>query len=85
MAGMTLADKQRLSGLIRDIRAHFGTTILLIEHDIGVVMNLSDRIVVLEYGRNIVAGTPEAIRQDPAVIAAYLGTASGPAPSAEAV
>ncbi len=85
MAGMTLADKQRLSGLIRDIRAHFGTTILLIEHDIGVVMNLSDHIVVLVYGRNIAAGTPEVIRQDPAVIAAYLGTASGPAPSAEAV
>ena len=84
MAGMTLADKQRLSGLIRDIRAHFATTILLIEHDIGVVMNLSDRIVVLEYGRNIATGTPEVIRRDPAVIAAYLGSAAEHGPAVEA-
>lgn len=76
MAGMTLADKQQLSELIREIRRHFGTTILLIEHDIAVVMSLSDRVVVLEYGRNIAAGTPDEIRQNPAVIAAYLGSAA---------
>lgn len=74
MAGMTLADKQQLSELIREIRHHFGTTILLIEHDIAVVMSLSDRVVVLEYGRHIATGTPDEIRQNPAVIAAYLGS-----------
>ena len=76
MAGMTLADKQQLSELIREIRRHFGTTILLIEHDIAVVLSLSDRVVVLEYGRNIATGTPDEIRQNPAVIAAYLGSAA---------
>lgn len=75
MAGMTGADKQELCDLVRAIRRHFGTTIVLIEHDIGVVMALSDRIAVLEYGRTIATGTPDVIRRDPAVIAAYLGTA----------
>ncbi len=83
MAGMTLADKQQLSELIREIRRHFGTTIVLIEHDIAVVMSLSDRVVVLEYGRNIATGTPDEIRRNPAVIAAYLGsTAETSAPGA---
>lgn len=83
MAGMTLADKQQLSALIREIRRHFGTTILLIEHDIAVVMSLSDRVVVLEYGRTIATGTPDEVRQNPAVITAYLGSPS-PAAAPEA-
>ena len=77
MAGMTGADKEALCGLIRAIRRHFASTILLIEHDLGVVMSLSDRIAVLEYGRNIATGAPEAIRRDPQVIAAWLGSAAG--------
>lgn len=77
MAGMTGADKEALCALIRAIRRHFASTILLIEHDLGVVMSLSDRIAVLEYGRNIATGSPESVRRDPAVIAAWLGSAAG--------
>lgn len=77
MAGMTGADKEALCALIRAIRRHFASTILLIEHDIGVVMTLSDRIAVLDHGRNIATGAPEEIRRSPAVIAAYLGTSAG--------
>ena len=52
----------------------FGTTIVLIEHDMGVVMDISDRVVVLDYGKKIGDGAPDAVRNDPEVIAAYLGT-----------
>jgi branched-chain amino acid transport system ATP-binding protein len=75
MAGMTRADKQELSGYIRALREKFGTTVVLIEHDIGVVMDLSDRIAVLDYGRKIADGKPDEIRADQAVIDAYLGVA----------
>ncbi len=72
-AGLNPRESAELNELLLSIRADHGLSILLIEHDMGVVMGISDRIVVLDYGRKIAEGTPEAIRNDPRVIAAYLG------------
>ncbi len=75
MAGMNLEEKEDMSRFILDVNQQFGTTIALIEHDMGVVMDLSDRVVVLDYGRKIGDGTPEVVRNNKDVIDAYLGVA----------
>jgi branched-chain amino acid transport system ATP-binding protein len=73
MAGMNLEEKEDMCRFILDVVTQYGTTIALIEHDMGVVMDLSDRVVVLEYGRKIADGTPDAVKADRTVIDAYLG------------
>ena len=74
MAGMNKDEKREMSQFILDTKKEFGTTIVLIEHDIGVVMSLSDHVVVLDYGKKIGDGTPDEVRVNPEVLAAYLGT-----------
>jgi len=74
MAGMNLEEKQDMCRFILDVNDEFGTTIVLIEHDMGVVMDISDRVVVLDYGRKIGDGTPDDVRNNRDVIDAYLGT-----------
>ncbi|MEW6293245.1 MAG: ABC transporter ATP-binding protein [Pseudomonadota bacterium] len=73
MAGMNVEEKQDMSRFILDVNDQFGTTIVLIEHDMGVVMDISDRVVVLDYGKKIGDGTPDEVRANPEVISAYLG------------
>jgi branched-chain amino acid transport system ATP-binding protein len=73
MAGMNVEEKEDMCRFIIDVNEEFGTTIALIEHDMGVVMDISDRVVVLDYGRKIADGSPDAVRGNQDVIDAYLG------------
>jgi branched-chain amino acid transport system ATP-binding protein len=75
MAGMNVEEKEDMCRFVLDTNQEFGTTIALIEHDMGVVMDISDRVAVLDYGRKIADGTPDQVRKDAAVLDAYLGTA----------
>jgi len=74
MAGMNVEEKQDMCRFILDVNEEFGTTVVLIEHDMGVVMDISDRVVVLDYGKKIGDGSPEEVRNNEDVIRAYLGT-----------
>jgi branched-chain amino acid transport system ATP-binding protein len=73
MAGMNLEEKEDMCRFILDVNDEFGTTMVLIEHDMGVVMDISDSVVVLDYGRKIADGTPDEVRANEDVIRAYLG------------
>jgi len=75
MAGMNLEEKRDMCRFVLDVNDQFGTAIVLIEHDMGVVMDISDRVVVLDYGRKIADDVPDQIKKSQAVIDAYLGVA----------
>ena len=77
MAGMNVEEKQDMCRFILDVNDQLGTTIVLIEHDMGVVMDISDRVVVLDYGKKIGDGTPDEVRSNQDVINAYLGGVAG--------
>ena len=74
MAGMNVEEKQDMCRFVLDVNYEFGTTVVLIEHDMSVVMDISDRVVVLDYGKKIGDGKPDEVRKNPDVISAYLGT-----------
>ncbi|MFY0663819.1 MAG: ABC transporter ATP-binding protein [Natronospirillum sp.] len=74
VAGMNREETEDMARFILDIQERWQTTILLVEHDMGMVMDLSDQVVVLNFGKQIAAGTPDAVQRNPDVVAAYLGT-----------
>jgi len=74
VAGMNSEEKREMSRFVLNVRKDWNTTVLLIEHDMGMVMEISDHIVVLSFGKPIASGTPDQVRTNPDVIKAYLGT-----------
>ena len=78
-AGLTNEEVSGLAGVIRDLRDNQGVTILLVEHQMNLVMEVSDRVCVLDFGRKIAEGPPEQVRKDPAVVQTYLGSSGASA------
>ena len=83
MAGMSAPEKSAMTALIQRARQKFGMSFLIVEHDIPVIMDISDKIVVLDFGRKIADGTPQQVRTNEAVIAAYLGSDHNAEPEAK--
>jgi branched-chain amino acid transport system ATP-binding protein len=79
MGGMNQEEKEDMARFILDVNEEWGTTVILIEHDMGVVMDISDRVAVLDMGQKISSGTPDTVRADPRVVKAYLGESKAPA------
>ncbi|WP_318215806.1 ABC transporter ATP-binding protein [Streptomyces sp. SCL15-6] len=74
VAGMNAAERVRMTGVVREVRAELGLSVVLVEHDMGLVMRLADDVTVLDFGKAIAHGTPDEVRRDPEVLRAYLGT-----------
>lgn len=84
VGGMNREEKEDMARFILNVKDLWGTTILLIEHDMGMVMDISDAVMVLNFGQSIASGSPEAVKQDAEVIKAYLGATDTPAPTKQA-